>query len=134
MKKTLLTLATLFTLSFTQLEAKPFLVDTGLPHYTKILMQKWDDTTLALSKEQKEKLLQVRKTTIKALKKLKPQIASLQKEIIQASKKGVDPKTLQPKLDQLAQLKKEASFVHLQCIYQTKKILKKEQLKMLQLR
>ena len=111
-----------------KLMASPFLIKHGLPHYTKMLMKSWDDAKLGLTKDQKEKLLQVRRATLSSVKKLKPQIVKLQKEIIRAARSGAKANTLKNKVEKLASLEAQATITHLQCIENTKAILKPEQL------
>jgi len=105
----------------------PFLIKHGLPHMTKILMKSWDDTKLALTDDQKGKLLLVRKETMDAVMKLKPEVMALRKEIVQASKAGTKAAELKIKVDKLAALESEATMVHLTCLDKTKAILSAEQ-------
>ena len=105
----------------------PFLIKHGLPHLTKMLVKSWDDPKLALTADQKAKLLEVRKTTMSGVKKLKPEVMKLRKEIIEASKAGTKAADLKPKVDKLADLEAEATMVHLNCIDSTKAILTKAQ-------
>ena len=114
--------------------ASPFLIKRGLPHYTKMLMKNWNDPKLALTQEQKAKLLQVRKATISSVKRLKPQIVKLQKEIIQAAHSGAQASTLKSKVEKLASLEAQATMTHLQCIEDTKATLKPQQLQYLQMK
>jgi len=106
----------------------PFLIKQGLPHLTKILMKNWDDEKLALTPEQKEKLLVVRKETLGSVMSLKPQIMTLTKEIVQASKAGTKSVELKSKVAKLASLEAEATMTHLKCIEETKAALKPEQM------
>ena len=106
----------------------PFLIKHGLPHYTKMLMKHWDDAKLALTAEQKEKLMGVRKATIGSVKSLKPQIMQLRKEIVQASRAGTKSADLKAKVEKLAALQAEATLTHLKCIEDTKAVLSPEQL------
>jgi len=106
----------------------PFLIKHGLPHLTKILMKNWDDEKLALTPEQKEKLLVVRKETMGSVMTLKPQIMTLTKEIVQASKAGTKSVELKSKVEKLASLEAEATMTHLKCIEDTKAALKPEQM------
>ena len=140
MRKILLNLCTVAALAFIplQLDAKgmqkrsnPFLIQHGLPHYTKILMQRWDDKQLNLSQTQKNELLKVRKETLSHIKRLKPVIVSLEKEIINATKTGKSPKSLQGKVYKLAKLRAQATMAHLRCIANTKRILTKRQFELL---
>ncbi|WP_295420669.1 hypothetical protein [Sulfurovum sp.] len=105
----------------------PFLIKHGLPHYTKMIMKSWDDPKLALTQEQKTKLLEVRKETIGSIAALKPQIMSLTKTIVQASKAGTKASELKTKVEKLAALEAEATMTHLKCIDNTKAVLKPEQ-------
>lgn len=109
----------------------PFLIKRGLPHYTKMLMKNWDDPALALTKAQKAQLLDVRKETIGAVMRLKPEILKLEKEIVQAAKSGTSADQLKNRVDQLASFEAEATMAHLKCIEKTEAILKPEQIQYL---
>jgi hypothetical protein len=106
----------------------PFLITHGLPHLTKLVKMHWNDPMLKLSDEQKAKLLEVRKETIGAIKRLKPQIMQLQREVVRKSKAGEKAEALKPTVEKLAKLKAEATMVHLTCLDKTKAILNKDQL------
>jgi len=106
----------------------PFLIKHGLPHLTKDVMRNWDNPAFALTAEQKEKLTAVRKETMGSVKKLKPEVMALKKEIVQASTSGTKAADLKEKVDKLASLEAEATMVHLNCIEKTKEILTKDQL------
>jgi hypothetical protein len=106
----------------------PFLIKQGLPHLTKMVMKHWDDRLFALTPEQQEKLVLVRKETLGSLKQLKPQIFTLQSSIIAASKEGAKTQTLQADVEKLASLEAKATLTHLKCIENTKNILTKAQL------
>ncbi|MCB4759984.1 MAG: hypothetical protein LGB58_04600, partial [Sulfurovum sp.] len=86
-----------------------------------------DDPQLKLTKVQKNKLLEIRKMTMGSVMKLKPEIITLRKEIVQASKSGTKPNTLKSKVEKLAQLEAKATMTHLECIEETKAVLSKEQ-------
>jgi len=101
----------------------PFLIKHGLPHMTKLMKKLWDDEKLALTPEQKEKLLVIRKETMGAIKQIKPEVMQLKKEIVQAGRKGDNAAALQPKVEKLAQLEARATMVHLTCIEKTKAVL-----------
>lgn len=105
----------------------PFLIKHGLPHMTKMIMKSWDDAKLALTDEQKGKLLLVRKETMGAVMKLKPEVMKLRKEIIAESKAGSKAAELKAKVEKLASLETEATMVHLACLDNTKAILSAEQ-------
>jgi hypothetical protein len=105
----------------------PFLIKHGLPHLTKSVMRNWDNPAFALTPQQKEKLTAVRKETMMSLKKLKPEVAALKKEIVQASTSGTKASDLKEKVNKLASMEAEATMVHLNCIEKTKEILTKDQ-------
>ena len=105
---------------------KPFLILGKMPHLTKLVMMHWDD--LGLSDEQKEKLTQIRKETMGAVKSLKPKIMKLENEVAKATIEGADPDSLKAKVDEIAKLKAEATMAHIKCIYNTQKVLTPEQL------
>ena len=104
-----------------------FLIQRGLPHYSGIIKRMWDDKGLNLTKEQKEKLLVVRKETMKALFEIKPKVKELEKKIIALTKEDKKITEIYKDLNKLARLKEEASKAHLKCIEKTKEILTKEQ-------
>jgi len=107
----------------------PFLVK--LPHLTKVVKQNWDNQEFGLTKKQKEKLLVIRKETIKGVKTLKPQIVELSKKIRQSTLKGGDIKKIDKMVEKLAKLKAKLTKVQVRCVVKTKKILTKKQLKFL---
>ena len=109
-----------------------FLIQRGLPHYSMILKHIWNDKELALTKEQKSKLLVVRKETIGGIKKLLPEYIKLKKEILKGARGGADVATLSKLVDKVASIKAEATKIHLKCISDTKAILTKEQMKYLE--
>ena len=110
----------------------PFLINqTALPHMTKVLIENWEKGTLALSAEQKEKLLVVRKETMTEVKRIKAKVKVLEAEIITLLIDAEALKEMDPKVDALAKLKAEATKAHLKCIAQTVEILDDEQMELL---
>jgi hypothetical protein len=114
-----------------QQNQSPFLITTGLPHLTKLLIQQWDNPKLQLSDEQKAQLLIIRKETMSGVKSLAPQIMSLQKQVTQQIFEGKTPDELSPAVQAISKLKTEATMLHLKCIYSTSKILNQQQLERL---
>ncbi len=106
-----------------------FLIQRGLPHYSIILKHLWNDKELALTKEQKDKLLVIRRDTIGGIKKLLPEFLKLKKEILKGAKSGADVATLSKLVDKVASIKAEATKIHLKCISDTKTVLTKEQMR-----
>jgi len=110
------------------LKNSPFLINSeGLPHMTKLLVLNWDKNGLGLTAEQKEKLLVVRKETLSAVKAIKQQLKPLEGEVAEAMIDRENPKSVENQLTQIANLKLEASRIHLKCIAQTTAILSEEQ-------
>ncbi len=110
------------------LVSSPFLLNSrDLPHMTRMLVHNWDKTVLGLSLEQKEKLLVVRKDTLRAVKKIKQELKFLEDEVVEAMLEREDPKSVDAQLVEISKLKLEASRVHLKCIWDTTSILSEEQ-------
>ncbi len=107
----------------------PFLIKSpNLPHMTKLIMQNWDNADLNLTKEQKEKLLVIRKETMGGVKKIKQAIQPLESEIVNFDNNLTK---IAPKVKEVAKLKADATLLHLKCIKNTKEVLSEKQLEML---
>jgi Spy/CpxP family protein refolding chaperone len=115
-----------------QKKGKPFLIQGKLPHLTMLVKQLWDDEDLALTPQQKKQLLHIRKETLSKVQSLAPKIVALEEKIVQASNDAVEPLKLQKDVEQLASLRAEATMAHLRCLYNTRKVLTKEQLYILE--
>jgi hypothetical protein len=102
-----------------------------IPHLTKMLMQQWDNPELNLQDEQKTKLLKVRKATISGVRRIGGEIAPLEQQVAEEIFSGKTPEELASTVQRIAELKTEATMLHLQCIYQTGNILNKQQLSFL---
>ena len=114
------------------LKNSPFLINkSALPHLTKMLLESWDKAQLGLSKDQKEKLLVVRKYTLKSVKEIKQQVNTLENELIEELQDRVDPKKLDKSVDEIAKLKAKGTKVHLKCISDTLNILNDDQIELL---
>ena len=113
-------------------QQKPFLIHGQLPHLTKTIMVLWDDEDLALTPEQKTKLKHIRQRTIGGLATIKGEVFPLEKEIVSASNNGVNPDTLEDSLEKLAELRAEATMLHLRCLYDTRKTLTQKQLEIVE--
>ena len=109
----------------------PFLITSGLPHLTKLLIQQWDNSTLNLTEEQKTQLLVVRNETISGVKRLKPQIVSLQKQVTDGIFVGKTPDDLASVVQTISKLKTEATMIHLKCLHDTNQVLSQQQLDIL---
>lgn len=106
----------------------PFLIKHGLPHMTKMVIRYWDDPAFGLNDAQKQKLLMVRKETMGAVQRIRPEVMALKREIVAASTSGVKADSLKSKVDKLASLKAEATMVQLKCVEKTTEVLSKDQL------
>lgn len=114
--------------AMTALKASPFLINAEyLPHFTKLLVEHWDKAKLGLTDAQKQKLLVVRKNTVSGVKKIKKQTTFLEFEISEAMTDRESVESIEKQLDELANLKKEATKIHLKCISDTTSILSDEQ-------
>ena len=113
-------------------QGKPFLIQGKLPHLTGMVYILWDDEDLALTADQKKKLLVVKKKTMGKAKSLAKIINALEAKIVKASADGAKPASLKESVSRLASLRAEATMVHLNCIYQTRTILSKEQLEVIE--
>jgi len=109
----------------------PFLIVGLLPHTTMKIKKNWNNENLALSKEQKEKLVKVRQETLNALKSIKGKVFSLEKKVVKKVRAGEQPKNMLKLIDNIARLKAKATKVHLRCLYKTRQILTKKQRKVL---
>ena len=109
----------------------PFLIMGKMPHYTGILKANWEDKDLNLTKEQKTKLLKVRKDTLKIVFGVKKKLAPLEREVANKIISGSTPKELSAIVNEIAKYKIQATTAHLQCIYDTQVILTKKQLELL---
>ena len=95
-------------------------------------MQLWDDEDLALTPAQKTKLKQIRIRTVGGLGTIKGEVFPLEAEIVEASLSGATPDSLEEDVEKLAELRAEATMLHLKCIYDTRKVLTKKQLQLIE--
>lgn len=132
-KKTLLTLCLILFFSNFAFASKrpPFLIMGMIPHMTMQVKQNWDNEELALNENQKVELLKIRKETISSVIPLKKQIAPLEKKVANKIFSGSKPSELIELVNQIANLKIQATQVHLTCVYKTQKVLNKRQLEIL---
>ena len=111
-----------------QKKSVPFLITGKLPHLTRQLMTHWDSSVLALTPDQKNRLLVVREKTIGAVQRLGKELAPLEKQVAAEIFSGKTPDDLRPLVSKIADLKAEATMVHLRCIYDTAEILDQQQM------
>ncbi|MCF6310430.1 MAG: hypothetical protein L3J19_08200 [Sulfurimonas sp.] len=109
----------------------PFLILGKIPHYTGTIKANWDNKELNFTQQQREKLLKVRKDTLRIVMGLKKKLALLEKEVAEKIMSGSKPKELFDIVNKIAKYKIKATKAHLKCVYRTKKILTKEQLEVL---
>ncbi len=106
----------------------PFLITGGLPHLTMLLKKQWDNPELALTAEQKQKLLAIRRETMDAVARIRQEIAPLEQEVISGIMAGTrTPEELRPLVRSIGELKAEATMVHLRCIRKTGQVLDSRQ-------
>jgi len=109
-------------------KAPPFLITGKLPHLTKLLMQQWDNSELNLNDAQKTKLLVIREETISGVRRIGGELAPLEQQVAEGIFAGKTPGELSSTVQKIAEMKTEATMLHLQCIYKTSAILDKQQL------
>jgi len=110
-----------------QKKGSPFLITGKLPHMTKQVMQVWDNPEFDLSEEQKEKLLLVRKETMSGAQKLGKVIGPLEQQVVDGILGDKTDKELAPIVQKIAEMKVDATMIHLRCIANTRKILNDRQ-------
>nr|WP_321265454.1 hypothetical protein [uncultured Sulfurimonas sp.] len=113
-------------------QQKPFLIQGKLPHTTMWVKQNWDNKEVGFTIEQKAKLKVIREKTMSGIASLKSEIFPLEDSIVKAIANGAKPSSLEEDVEKLAELRAEATMLHLECIYDTKKVLSKKQLQMLE--
>ncbi len=106
----------------------PFLITGKLPHLTKLLMQQWDNPQLNLQDAQKSKLLVIREETISGVRRIGAELAPLEQQVAEGIFAGKTPDDLSSVVGKIAEMKTEATMLHLQCIFKTSAILDKQQL------
>ncbi len=115
------------------LKNSPFLMNQdALPHLTKILVENWTKGTLGLTDKQKEKLLVIRKETMQGVKKIKKALSSLEAEVMEMIvDEDVELKDIQPKVEEIAKLKAQATMIQFKCLKESVQILNEKQLEYL---
>ena len=108
-------------------KSPPFLITGKMPHFTKTIKQHWDDPKLGLDDAQKKALMQLRKKTISAVQRVAKELKPLEKSVAQNALAGMVPQEQGSDVEKIARLKIEATMIHLECIYQTRTILKPQQ-------
>ena len=135
MKIKYFTILTLLVLSIgtTSLTAKqsPFLIQGKMPHLTMLVKQNWNNENFGLTTQQRKKLKIIRQKTMSSVASLKGEIFPLEDSIVKASANGATPTSLEEDVDKLAELRAEATMIHLKCIYDTKNVLTKKQIQFL---
>jgi len=110
---------------------RPFLITGKLPHLTGMLIKKWDDPKLGLTDQQKRWLKVVREETISDVRRISSDVSRLEKLVVDGINTGLEPDDLYDTVKEIARLKTEATMIHLKCIYDTRKILKPQQMQYL---
>lgn len=130
-----MTILSLFVLTIgsTSLSAKqsPFLIQGKMPHLTMLVKQNWDNEALGFTEQQRVELKKIRQRTMSGVMGLKGEILPLEKSIVKANANGEKPASLKKDVEKLAKLRAEATMIHLNCIYDTKKVLSEKQLLLL---
>ncbi len=105
-----------------------FLVDRNLPFLVGAALFHPQSDTLNLTKEQLQKLAEMKRTIVpksaKKAKEVKDMELELAKAIVVERK---DPKALYPLVDKIAKMKAEMTKAHLNCIHDVQRLLTPEQ-------
>jgi galactose-1-phosphate uridylyltransferase len=105
-----------------------FLVDRNLPFLVGAALFHPQSDTLNLTKEQLQKLAEMKKTIVPASAKMAKEVKALElqlaKEIVVEKK---DPKELYPLVDKIAKKKADMTKAHLNCIHDVQQLLTPEQ-------
>ena len=114
-----------------QKEAFPkdyFLVSQNLPFLVGAALFHPDSDTLKLSKEQLQKLGEMKKTIVPVSAKLAKEVKALELELAQKSVvEKKDPKELATLVDDIAKIKSDMTKAHLDCIHTVQGLLSAEQ-------
>ncbi len=94
-----------------------------------LVKQNWDNEALGFTEQQRVELKKIRQRTMSGVMGLKGEIFPLEKSIVKANANGEKP--AQKDVEKLAKLRAEATMIHLNCIYDTKKVLSEKQLLLL---
>jgi len=109
-----------------------FLIHTNLPHFMKTFRMHMDDKTLALSKEQIQKLSTVQDDVVANLIPLANSIKEKELEVMRLSVyEGKNAQDLKNLLEEIAALRVKMSKKHVDCIHAFYTTLSKEQYKLL---
>jgi Spy/CpxP family protein refolding chaperone len=109
----------------------PFLINNQLPHMTRQIMDQWDNPELNLTDEQKRKLMRIRQITMAGAKDLARKIIPMEQQVVTGIFTGKKPEELAETVRQIAQLRTEATMIHLRCIADTLAVLNDRQEKTL---
>jgi len=109
-----------------------FMVNQNLPFLVGVSLFHPQSDTLKLSKEQLEKLITMKNTTVPAAAKIAKKIKSMEFELAKAMiEKHKEPKSQFELVEKISKLRTNLTKAHLQCIYDIQNILTKEQFKTL---
>ena len=115
-----------------KLRNAPFLMNqSALPQLTLLLMKNWGKGKLGLSDEQRKKLLNIRSRVITNIKKIKEELYSIERDIIEMTIYADEIELIENKVHEASTLKAKATMIQIRCILESVEILNEEQMTVL---
>jgi len=109
-----------------------FMINQNLPFLVGVSLFHPESKKLNLSKEQLEKLVNMKNTTVPAAAKVAKEIKIMELELAKAMiEKHKEPKSQFELIEKISKLRTNLTKAHLDCIYNIQKVLSPEQFKML---
>jgi len=109
-----------------------FMVNQNLPFLVGVSLFHPNSDQLKLTKEQLDKLVQMKNTTVPAAAKVAKQIKTMELELAKAMiEENKEPKTQYALVEKISKLRTDLTKAHLDCIYNIQKVLSPEQFKTL---
>ncbi len=109
-----------------------FMINQNLPFLVGLSLFHPNSDQLKLSKEQLDKLVQMKNTTVPAAAKVAKKIKALEQELAKAMiEEHQNPESQFALVDKISQLRTDLTKAHLKCIYDIQNVLSPEQFKIL---
>jgi len=109
-----------------------FLVNQNLPFLVGVSLFHPQSDKLNLTKEQLQKLVEMKNTTVPAAAKVAKKIKALELKLAKAMiEEGKTPESQSALVDEISKMRTDLTKAHLECIYNIQKVLSPEQFKTL---
>jgi cytochrome c551/c552 len=109
-----------------------FMVNQNLPFLVGVSLFHPNSDQLKLSKEQLDKLVKMKNTTVPAAAKIAKEIKGMELQLAKAMiEENKEPKTQYELVEKISKLRTDLTKAHLDCIYNIQKVLSPEQFKTL---